>query len=138
MVLLRSRALAKPGVDEALYRLPVEADPATLLSVAHPEWRLDTPRLGELLLTAEDAYSFTESRTSTYAVLAGNHGGPTALPVPFFVATGSSLLVQGTDATHPVRRIDIAPTVAWLLGINAPAASEGRVLCEAFTVTGCP
>ncbi len=130
---LRARALADQHVTEALYRVPVEANAATLLSEKHPDWRLGSPRVGELFLVARDDSYFANSRTSNSAASAGMDGGPSSLPIPFLVASGSRLLRPGRDDAHRVRSVDIAPTIAWLLKINPPAASEGRVLHEAFS-----
>lgn len=131
---LRAAALAEPGVDEALYRVPVEGTTA-LLAATHPDWRLGSPRTGELVITAKDAYSFLDSPTSASAVLSGNHGGPSARPVPFFVLSGGSFLAAGVDRANLVRPTDIAPTAAWLLGLPRPANADtdARVLAEAFT-----
>lgn len=129
---LRARALAHPGVAEALYRRPVDGS-SGLLAREHPEWHLNSPRLGELFLVAEDHASFLHSSTHTNAVVTGHHGSATTTAVPFIVASGSTRLATGTDNTHAAHSIDIAPTAAALLGIDPPAASQGRVLAEAFT-----
>ncbi|MBI4729620.1 MAG: alkaline phosphatase family protein [Acidobacteria bacterium] len=126
---LRARALANTGVDEAMYRIPVSGDSAPI----HPEWRLDSPRAGELLLTAKDANAFLDSRTSSAAAITGNHGGPSTRHIPFLVASGGTFLNGGSDGSNLARPIDIAPTAAWLLGVNPPDRSEGRVLTEAFS-----
>jgi ectonucleotide pyrophosphatase/phosphodiesterase family protein 5 len=127
---LRGRALARGGVEEALYRLPVEGETG-LLGAVHPEWRLNTPRAGELILTADNSHGFLPSRTSEDAASPGVHGGPAAQPIAFLVASGSPLLVPGVDLAS-ARPIDIAPTVAALLRVDPPAASEGRVLSRRF------
>lgn len=127
---LRDRALAREGIGEALYRVPVEGVTG-LLDLEQPHWRLDTPRAGELILTAENTYAILPSPTSSDLASPGTHGGPPARPIAFIVASGGAFLVPSFDATM-VGPIDVAPTVAALLGVNPPAASEGRVLEEAF------
>ena len=129
---LRERALANPNVAEALYRLENPQDPGHTIAAARPDWNLDTPRIGELLLTAKDGAWLVDTRTSSRSVVAGNHGGPSAIPIPFVVASGRPGLVTGTDDTNLARPVDIAPTVACLLGVGAPAQNTGRVLTEAF------
>jgi hypothetical protein len=127
---LRARALAREGIEDALYRLPVQGD-VGLLDAVHPEWRLNTPRAGELILTADNTHSILASRTSSDAAAPGVHGGPAAQPIPFLVASGSPSLKAGIDETR-ARPVDIAPTVARLLGVDPPAASEGRILTGRF------
>lgn len=63
-------------------------------------------------------------------VAPGGHGGPEedALRVPLVLAGGP----VRAGATGTARQVDFAPTVAALLGIAPPAASEGRPLLEAL------
>lgn len=129
---LRQAALANQNVDEALYRLEVDTDPGQTIADHHADWRLGSPRAGELILTAKDTSWFVSSTVSSDSIPVGNHGGPSARPIPFVVASGSSILTADTDATNLARPVDIAPTVSCLLDVPPPAASEGRVLGEAF------
>jgi hypothetical protein len=87
--------------DEALRTLASEADLA-----------LDT-----LLVTADHGH-----------VAKGGHGGPEpdVLEVPL-VLVGAGVR---TGISGAARQIDIAPTVAALLGIGTPASNEGRILLE--------
>ncbi|MGC9086715.1 MAG: hypothetical protein ACP5IT_11035, partial [Thermoproteota archaeon] len=39
---------------------------------------------------------------------------------------------KGEELKKQVRLMDIAPTISYLLGINPPHTSEGRVLYEIF------
>ena len=47
-----------------------------------------------------------------------------------FVASGPRIVSNKVIAG--VRIIDLAPTIAFALGIDPPADAEGRVLCEIF------
>ena len=130
---LRAAALANPGVTEALYRVPVASDPeppGNSLASVHPEWRLDSPRTGELILVGTETTEFVIARTDILAILAGTHGGPKALPIPLLIASGGPFLDGGDDMTNVGRNVDIAATAAWLLGVRSPADSVGRPLVE--------
>ena len=83
-------------------------------------------RSGDVVLVPRPYVFFGSGPT-----LRTNHGSPyrydTHVPLLFYgwgVRAGSSW--------KPVSTVDIAPTVAALLGVDAPAQSEGRVLDEAF------
>lgn len=127
---LRGRALAHDGVQHALYRLSVQGKTG-LLDAVRPEWRANTPRAGELILTADNMHSFLSSRSSSDAVVPGVHGGEGARPIAFVVASGSPRLKPGTARTR-ARPVDVAPTVAALLRVDPPEASEGRALGNTF------
>lgn len=140
---LRAKALAQPGVDEALYREPNPQDGgiAHTLDVVHPGWRVAGDRAGDLFVThhAEGAFS------DPVNPLVGNHGSPLTSDNMFAVVGGDPAVVRQTvggtvgprfDDTllNPgsAQNVDVAPTVMGLLGLPAPANSEGRVLTEAF------
>ena len=116
----------------------------------HPDWHQTHPRSGDLLVTVDDGRRVTEPQGSCNP-LPGNHGMPSTLRIPFVVAGGSGVrqqTVTGASA-DPARRdpkqaenVDVAPTAAWLLGVEPPAADadpdtrdgfDGRALTEAFT-----
>lgn len=63
----------------------------------------------------------------------GTHGSPTARDHWLMLTGGSPLITPEDDTSHPAGNVDVAPTIAWILGVPAPAASEGRVLTEAVT-----
>lgn len=101
-------------------------------------WELNTPRVGEVLLVADDQHVFLASRTDSAAALTGQHGGQAALPVPLIIASGGSY-VRSRIVTAPVTTGSIAPTVAWIYGITDsngmtpfPGSSWSRPLTEAF------
>ncbi|MFA5890295.1 MAG: alkaline phosphatase family protein [Actinomycetota bacterium] len=99
-------------------------------------WELNTPRIGEVLLTADDQHVFLASRTDSAAALTGQHGGIAAAPVPLIVASGGSY-VRNRIVTDTVTTGSIAPTVAWIYGITGtdgttpfPGSSWSRSLDE--------
>jgi hypothetical protein len=113
--------------------------------------------LGDLTLFAKDTGKFGEPNSANAdGQIPGNHGMPITLHNTFVVAGGSPWVKKGQviapsmASPTPLDRlpeqsenVDVAPTVAWLLGLDiragdfpdAPAESgfDGRILKEAFT-----
>jgi predicted AlkP superfamily pyrophosphatase or phosphodiesterase len=148
---LRAAALAQTGVQEALYRLenPLDGGSASSIETVHPSWNLaGSSRTGELLLTAAETHFFVETESSSSNVPLGNHGHPADRHIPFVVASGGTYVADHTvDPSNPdavnegddtallpeqAENVDIAPTIAWLLGVDAPSGNQGRILDEAF------
>src|SRR5216110_115604 len=124
--LARVAALARatPGVAEVLARLPVPGVPT--LHAAHPGWHLDHPRTGELLLVAASGHEFVDPFNPGEANLRGNHGGPENLAVPLVVTGGWTRLRAASRGTPPPGAVDVAPTIAALLGLRAPRLLDGH------------
>jgi arylsulfatase A-like enzyme len=100
------------------------------LRVKHPS------RNGDLMLIATPPYTF---RTSGWlrAVASwftnskmGVHGYPPVHPEMGAIFLGMGRGLPRGVRIGPVRNIDIAPTVAALLGIDPPAQAEGRAIGE--------
>ena len=141
---MREIALATAGVDEALYRQPnpLDGGQAHWVGAVHPDWHQTHPRSGDLLVTVVDGRRVSEpSRTSN--PIPGNHGMPSTLRIPMVVAGGAGLGVvqQRVDASpdpfvrevQSAENVDVAPTAAWLLGVDPPEGGfDGRALEEAF------
>jgi hypothetical protein len=151
---MRELALATDGVDEALYLRPNPFDggEAHALGQVHPTWRLGELG-GDLLVTVAPGWRIGHS-TSLPAMFAnpipGNHGHPVTLPIAFVIAGGYPGIVPqvieapgevADEDEHPAlaRNIDLAPTAAWLLGLQPPPGGfDGRVLSEAFHTRPSP
>jgi ectonucleotide pyrophosphatase/phosphodiesterase family protein 5 len=151
---MRELALGVEGVEEALYLAPNPADggEAHWVGRVHPTWRLGELG-GDLLVTVAAGWRIGHS-TSQPAVVAnpipGNHGHPVTLPIPLVIAGGyPGIVTQVIDGPadladadeHPsqARNIDLAPTAAWLLGLQPPPGGfDGRVLDEAFRARPAP
>ncbi|PRZ02886.1 putative AlkP superfamily pyrophosphatase or phosphodiesterase [Isoptericola sp. CG 20/1183] len=84
-----------------------------------------SPRYGELVVEPQPGWSFG----STPRRPAGRHGASTELEVAFALAGAG--IAPGRPPSDP-RHVDVAPTVAALLGIDPPAGAQGRVLTEAL------
>jgi hypothetical protein len=122
--------------------------------------------LGDLTVFAAPTGKFGDPPNSSAFVagqIPGNHGHPATLRNTFIVSGGSPWVKAGkviaSSSTNPdpaslaallerlpeqSENVDLAPTVAWLLGLDLPAAGfpdytergkafDGRVLKEAFT-----
>jgi hypothetical protein len=127
LLLARAAALAArtAGVAEVLARIPVAGAP--LLADRHPDWRLDHERSGDLLLVAAPGRHFVDPEDPVDARLRGNHGGPQDLTVPLVVSGGFSGLRNARGRVTP-RTVDLAPTIAMLLGVRLPQRLDGAAL----------
>src|SRR5262249_50791304 len=114
------------GVSEVLARLPV--DGVTGLASAHPDWHLGHERTGDLLLVAAPGYEFVDPFDPVDAGLLGNHGAPGEQPVPLVVSGGFPGLRHAAPGTPAPALVDIAPTIATLLGLRLPHRLDGSPL----------
>ena len=115
-------ARSTPGVEEVLARLPGTEVPA--LDATHADWRLGHQRTGELLLVAAPGYQFGNGADPA---LPGNHGRPEDTDVPLFVTGGSPAIVSAKSAAPPAI-VDLAPTIASLLGVRLPRRVDGKAV----------
>jgi ectonucleotide pyrophosphatase/phosphodiesterase family member 5 len=144
---MRAIALAAEGVREALYIRPNRRDGEEQHWVGrlHPEWGLLGDYTGDLIVTVERGWRIGHDGVDSNPI-PGNHGHPTTLPIPVIVSGGWDGIRHGhvveasgdpdvTDVpAEQAGNIDVAPTVAWLLGLHPPPGGyDGRVLGEAFT-----
>ena len=117
------RAAATPGVGEVLARLGGNGIPT--IDERHPDWHVDHPRTGELLLVAAPGYQFVDGFDAGEARLVGNHGGPDNRAVPLAVLGGSPELRAAPPGTPSPDLVDVAPTIARLLGLPPPRRLDG-------------
>ncbi|ERJ20266.1 arylsulfatase protein [Salinisphaera shabanensis E1L3A] len=118
--------------------------PGSIAASAHPN-------LGDLVLAADDGFNFGEP-VGVANPIPGNHGHPVTFHNTMLIAGGIDFIHRGREVTASIpgptpfdrlpeqsENIDIAPTIAWLLGL--PLAEEdfadgqtfdGRILAEAF------
>jgi hypothetical protein len=147
LMLARTALLALPGIEDVWYREFNAADPGieTLLP-AHFQARHEN--IGDLVASAEPGYRFSEP-DPTGNPIPGNHAHKVTLHNTFMVGGGAPFVraqaISEPDepVDHFERRpaqsenIDVAPTVAWLFGMNT-AGFDGRVLSEAFSTSAPP
>jgi arylsulfatase A-like enzyme len=144
---VRRLALSQPEVAEAWYRLPNPADggDTSTLAHTHPDWRLDDPQAGDLLLVARPHYQFGDPFEPSTAGVLGNHGGAEQQDIPLIVAGGvrrvRAQVIAADASSTPAANPDVGATVLWLLGMRrphtiantpVPEALTGRALREAF------
>ncbi|XAY05907.1 hypothetical protein DSM112329_02767 [Paraconexibacter sp. AEG42_29] len=149
---LRAATLAGGGTSEVLYREPNPVDGGTThtIGAVHPAWHAGGPRHGDLFVTAAPGGAFSDPGEFSNPI-PGNHGGPQTRD-NLFVVTGGSAAVRNqtvTGVTGPflddtltnvtsAENVDPAATAAGLLGVEAPAQSQGRFLAEAFDLGKLP
>ena len=89
------------------------------------------PQMGDLFLTAKAGYSFADAKggpvTAATLQTGGSHGYPASDPDmnAIFVAAGYGIERRGDFG--PISSIDVAPTIAKLLGVQLPSA-KGKPL----------
>ena len=136
-------------ISEALYREanPADGGAANTLAAVHPNWFLEGSRTGDLVVTHRPGGAFNDPINP----LTGNHGGPQTRDNFMAVVGPASMVQQKVPPGEPrpdfddtgqnreqSENVDVAPTVARLLGLRAPANSQGRVLGEALLSSGLP
>jgi predicted AlkP superfamily pyrophosphatase or phosphodiesterase len=104
-------AVPRAGISEAWYRLENPMDPGQTLSANRPDWHLDTPRVGELLVTVlasgptaplggggnafetptGTGYTLSAAASASGAI-PGDHGHPGARHVPFLILSGGNFV----------------------------------------------
>lgn len=129
-VTLRGRAATPEG--RADVRAALESLAPTYVSGVLDEADLDALRasdkLGDLIAEAQPPYAFALSEPPV-GEWRGSHGSRAELDVPL-VLSGAGVR-RGAPPVDPVV-VDVAPTIAALLGIRPPAQAQGRVLVEAL------
>ncbi len=110
-----------PGVAEVLSRIPVDDD-FPVLSKAHPDWHVDTPRIGDLLLVAAPNHQFVAADEIR---LRGNHGSPREQPIPLAVLGGHPTASQ-LKPTNDTTLADLGATVGALLGLRPSRRIDGQ------------
>ena len=122
VVRMRELALDTPGV----------------LSVHAPGDLGLSDRAGDVVAYCRAGWRFTDPSERSNPI-PGNHGHPATASIPFFVGGGSAYVRRGVRAGTGARTIDVAPTVAWLLGLAPPPGGwHGTARTAAFTGQPAP
>lgn len=102
-----------------------------------PRWNQAAQRADDLIRKIASRLDLTQDTLLVVSdhghISSGGHGGdePEVLTEPF-VLVGAGI-IPGEYGN--VQMVDVAPTIAALLGANLPAASQGRVLTEMLELT---
>jgi type I phosphodiesterase/nucleotide pyrophosphatase len=121
-----SLASVTPGVVEVLARVPVHGVPR--LSDVHPDWHLDHPRAGDLLLVAAHSREFVDPFDPADATLRGNHGSPAERTVPLAITGGWDGLRAAPAGAAAPGLVDVAPTIERALGLRRPRRVDGSAV----------
>jgi arylsulfatase A-like enzyme len=123
--LARVAAVARgsKGVAEVLARLPVPGVPS--LAEVHPDWHVGHERIGDLIVVAAPGYQLVDPWDDVDVRFKGNHGSPGELDVPLVVSGGSPALRAAPAGTAAPSAVDVAPTIAALLGLRASRRVDG-------------
>lgn len=115
------------AIERARFALAgVEGVAAVLTEDDQAKLRM-APQYGQLVLEFEEPYALAAAPPPEGSD--GRHGSRSELAVPL-ILSGRGIR-QGVRPRKP-RHIDLAATMSALLGVDPPAASEGRVLREAL------
>lgn len=104
----------------------VEGIAAVLTEADQAELRM-APQYGQLVLEFEEPYALAAAPPPEGSD--GRHGSRSEMAVPLIMA--GKAIKPGAKPRDP-RHIDLAATMSAILGVDPPAASEGRVLRESL------
>lgn len=91
-------------------------------------------RAGDVIAFCLPGWRFSDP-TPLSNPIPGNHGHRSTQPIPFFVTGGHPQVQKGKTVSEQARTIDVAPTVAALFGLPAPAGGwDGKARLQAFSL----
>jgi len=85
-----------------------------------------SPRMGELVIEPVEGWTLEPNLPASPV---GRHGTTHEMAIPLLLAGAG---MKPGRAPNGPRHVDIAPTIAYVLGERAPSGSQGRVLFEAL------
>ena len=84
------------------------------------------PLGGDVIAYARAGWRFSDPDQWSNPI-PGNHGHPSTMPIPFFLAGGHRRVPAGVSSSRRAATIDVAPTVAEFFGVGAPRGGyDGR------------
>ena len=119
---LRKLMLAEPGIGTAFTRAELLSGSragAPFFEASRRSWHPDVS--GDVQYTLKPNFMFTSSSVTT-------HGSPHDYDSHVPILLWGPAWVRPGRVDQPVDVVDIAPTLARLLGVSAPPASEGKPL----------
>ena len=120
----RKLLLAEPGVAAVYTRAELESASragAPLFETMRRTWSRELSGDLQMALKAGWIFSSARGKGTTHG---GPHASDTHVPILFY---GAPWVTAGRIDT-PIQVVDIAPTLATILGISPPAAAEGKTL----------
>jgi arylsulfatase A-like enzyme len=133
---LRGRAATEQGRADVRAALESMAPAyvAQVLDDADLEAMRASDKLGDLIAEAQPPYAFALTEPPA-GQTRGAHGSTQELAVPFLLS-GAGVCRGAVPASPSL--VDVAPTIAALLGVTPPDDVEGRVLTEALNPPSSP
>jgi hypothetical protein len=133
---LRGRAATEQGRADVRAALESMAPAyvAQVLDDADFEAMRASDKLGDLIAEAQPPYAFALTEPPA-GQTRGAHGSTQELAVPFLLS-GAGVCRGAVPASPSL--VDVAPTIAALLGVTPPDDVEGRVLTEALDPQSSP
>jgi hypothetical protein len=124
---VRQVALGIPGIAAAVYREPVPGQPdAPTVTTRYPTWRVNHPRMGDMVLVAEPRIMFSDPLRDDELGMVGNHGGIAEEFVPLVVCGGGEYLQpHGELAARRPSSVDVGSTIGALLGLRPAGRLDG-------------
>ena len=83
---------------------------------------------GDIVYFPEDGFHRVHGESLSTKM---DHGGHHTSVSPIFVIAGSGIKA-GHTTTRVIRQVDVAPTIATLLGVRMPAQCEGAPVYQIF------
>ena len=83
---------------------------------------------GDIVFFPEDGFHRVHGEALSTRM---DHGGHHTSVSPIFVAAGPGIK-EGCKTTRVLRQVDVAPTIATLLGVRMPAQCEGAPMYQIF------
>lgn len=124
--LLGDLADDQAAIDRAASALAkVEGVAAVLTKVQQAELRV-APQYGQLLLEFEEPYALASAPPSDGGP-DGRHGSRQEMSIPLILSGDK---IRPNAKPKSPRHVDLAATIAAILGVQPPSGSEGRVLSE--------
>lgn len=124
---LRGRAARPEGIDRIATALEALAQITRVLNRRDLRRLRASSKLGDLVAEAEPPWAFALADGEPH----GSHGALSEIDVPLLLAGAG---VRAGIAPRAPRLVDVAPTIAALLGTRPPRDAQGRALVEALAL----
>jgi arylsulfatase A-like enzyme len=127
-VTLRGRAATSQGREDVRTALEGLPHVSRVLDAADLEALHASGKLGDFVLEAKAPWGFGPQQDKA---VRGGHGSTLEMRVPLLIAGAG---VRAGSAPRGAGLVDVAPTIAALLGARPPADAQGRALGEMLNV----
>jgi type I phosphodiesterase/nucleotide pyrophosphatase len=123
---------ASSRAEAIVHMRQIASETDGVLSVRDPAELRMGANAGDLVAYAKEGWRFTDPSVISNPI-PGNHGHPATERIPFVISGGHPSVRRGQVSSAQVHTLDVAPTVAALFGLAAPAGGwDGEARMEAF------